>query len=151
MPLGKGPSWSTPATLDGLRAKNWTTREGVTMRGTFSQCVARWLELHPNERQNCSIGWGPTSEGQCGFFERPNIVGFLERNGPPPDMGAHVKIEHIRNWLSTDKLPPPFIDPNDLPPSHSCPGDGGAAYRAWEEYQKTKRNGGVIEKAGHAQ
>ena len=50
-----------------------------------------------------SIGRGPNAEGQRGFFERPNIVGYLERNGPPPDIGAHVTIEHVRNWLSSDR------------------------------------------------
>src|SRR3984885_1645400 len=107
MALGKGPSWSTPATIDGLPAKNWTTREGVTMRDTFSQCVKRWLELHSENRQDCSIGWGPNDEGQWGYLERLNIVAYLERNGPPPDMGDHVTIQHVRNWLSVDKLTPP--------------------------------------------
>jgi len=40
-----------------------------------------------------------------GYFERPNIVGFLERNSPPPDMGAHVTMEHVRNRLSCVRTP----------------------------------------------
>jgi hypothetical protein len=130
MALGKGPSWSTPATLDGLPAANWTTREGVTMRATFSLCVKRWLELHSANRQDCSIGWGPNDEGQWGYFERPNIVGYLERNGPPPDMGGHVTILHIRNWLSVDKLPRPVIALKNFSPSHS------AEYSTWVESRK---------------
>ena len=39
MALGKGPAWDTPAQIDGLPPKNWKDREGVTMRGTFSQCA----------------------------------------------------------------------------------------------------------------
>jgi len=105
MALGKGPTWDTPAQIDGLPAKNWKDREGVTMRGTFSQCVKRWLELSPTYRESCSIGWGPNAEGQRGFFERPNVVGYLKRNGPPPDLGVHVTIEHVRNWLSCDRTP----------------------------------------------
>ena len=86
MPVGKGPSWDTPATLDGLPPKSWKTREGVSMSGTFSHCMKRWLELHPSKRDSCYFGWGPNEHGQYGAWERPNIVGFLERNGPPPDM-----------------------------------------------------------------
>ena len=131
MALGKGPSWSTQATIDGLPAKNWTTREGVTMRGTFSQCVKRWLELNSENRQDCSIGWGPNEEGQWGYFERLNIVGYLERNGPPPDMGDHVTIQHVRNWLSVDKLRPPVVADKNFSAAHS------AEYQVWVDSQKT--------------
>jgi hypothetical protein len=31
MPVSKGPSWDTPARLNGLPAKNWKTREGATL------------------------------------------------------------------------------------------------------------------------
>jgi len=105
MPVGKGPAWDTPAQIDGLPAKNWTTREGVTMRGTFSACVRHWLELHPSHRIGTSIGWGPNADGQWGAWERPNIVGFLMRNGPPPEMRPHVTLDHIRNWLAYDRDP----------------------------------------------
>jgi hypothetical protein len=131
MALGKGPDWLTPATIDGLPAKNWTTREGVTMRGTFSQCVKRWLELHPDNRQNCSIGWGPNEDGHWGYFERPNIVGFLERNGPPSEMGGSV-----------DKLPPTHADSDDLLPGHHAGGDGGVA--AMEAWRKRKAEGKTV-------
>jgi hypothetical protein len=35
---GKGPSWDTPARLDGLPAKNWITREESTLCAPFSVC-----------------------------------------------------------------------------------------------------------------
>jgi len=54
------------------RQENWT--KGQWRKG----------RLCPTYRESCSIGWGPNEEGQRGFFERPNIVGFLELNGPPP-------------------------------------------------------------------
>jgi hypothetical protein len=133
MPVGKGPSWNTPAQIDGLPAKNWKTREGVTMRGTFSACIKRWLDLPPPHRRNCSISWGPNAEGQVGNWERPNIVGFLMRNGPPPEMGPKVTIDHIKAWLEFDRPDPVTWEQlENLPPGHHAGGDGGrAALEAW--------------------
>jgi len=119
MPLSKGPSWDTPARLDGLPAKNWTTREGVTLCAPLSACLKRWLELHPSDRISTSLGWGPNEEGRHGCWERPNIVGFLERNGPPPEMGPHVTIEHVRNWLAFDRQPVREISDQESHPARS--------------------------------
>jgi hypothetical protein len=88
-----------------FRQKNWITREGVTLCAPFSQCVKRWLELHPSDRIGTSLGWGPNAEGHHGCWERPNIVGFLMRNGPPPEMGPGVTMEHVKMWLSSDCEP----------------------------------------------
>jgi hypothetical protein len=73
----------------------------------------RWLELHPSDRASTSLGWGPDAEGQHGFWERPNIVGFLMRNGAPPETGPDITTHHIRNWLAHDRdpAPTPHIDP----------------------------------------
>jgi hypothetical protein len=57
--------------------------------------VKRWLELNSSARISTSLGWGPNTEGQHGFWERPNIVGFPMRNGPPPEMGPHVSTDHL--------------------------------------------------------
>jgi hypothetical protein len=105
MPVSKGPDWSTPARLNGLPAKNWKSREGVTLCAPLSACLTRWLDLHPSDRISTSLGWGPNSDGDHGCWERPNIVGFLVRNGPPPEMGEHVTIEHIKTWLAFDCAP----------------------------------------------
>ena len=137
MGIGKGPSWDTPARLDGLPAKNWSTREGVSLQGTFSACLKRWLELPCSNRESCSLGWGPNADGQHGCWERPNIVGFLMRNGPPPEMGPGVTLDYIKAWLTIGRPEPAKAFDDDIPPGHSAGGDGGAAaYRAWLDRRK---------------
>jgi hypothetical protein len=55
------------------------------------------------------------------------------RNGPPPEMGEHVTIEHIRHWLAHDREPVrTVVDPDSLPPGHHAGRDGGrAAMESW--------------------
>jgi hypothetical protein len=140
MVLSKGPDWDSPARLDGLPVKNWTTREGATLCAPFSACVKRWLELHPSHRIGTSLGWGPNAEGHYGCWERPNIVGYLERNGPPPEMFG-ITIEHVRNRLAHDREPmPPLPLEDDPPPGHSVGGDNGeAVWKSWLERRRAKR------------
>ena len=100
----------------------------MTLCAPFSQCIKRWLELHPSGRISTSLGWGPNADGDHGCWERPNIDGFLMRNGPPPEMGEHVTIEHIKTWLAFDREPVrTVVDPDSLPPGHHAGGDGGRA------------------------
>lgn len=137
MAVSKGPSWDTPARLNGLPAKNWKSREGVTLCAPLAACLTRWLDLHPSDRISTSLGWGPNEEGHYGCWERPNIVGFLMRNGPPPEMGPGVTLEHVRSWLAHDRAPVRTLrDFESLPPGHHAGGDGGVA--AMEDWLKRK-------------
>ncbi len=97
MPVGKGPAWDTPAQIDGLPAKNWTTREGVTMRGTFSACVKRWLELVLPTATTPPSGGGRTRMGSGALGNGPISWAFCCATGRRRKWG------HTSRW-STSRI-----------------------------------------------
>ncbi len=80
------PAWDTPARLDGLPCTNWKRRTGVTMEGTVAQCATRWLSLADHDKQNCTMGWGPTADGRHGSWGHIALGAFVQRRGIPPEM-----------------------------------------------------------------
>ena len=82
------PYWDTPARLDGLPCTNWKRREGVTMDGSMADCIARWLDLADHHKRNCTLGWGPTEDGQYGRWGAVAIGAYVIANRLPPKMAA---------------------------------------------------------------
>ena len=74
--------------MDGLSYTNWKRRTGFTGRGTTAQIVERWLRLAWNQQQECSLGWGPNSEGEHGSMSANGIGAFVLRKGLRPAMLA---------------------------------------------------------------
>lgn len=82
------PAWNVPAKLDGLPVRHWRRRTGFTERGTIAQMVERWLQLSWNQQQECSLAWGPDTNGKHGSWQPNGIGAFVIRAGLPPQMLA---------------------------------------------------------------
>src|SRR4051812_6083893 len=78
------PAWDTAARIDGLPCTNWKKRTGVTLEGTLDECITRWLDLAGHQQSNCTLGWGPTAEGDYGSWSASAIGSYVRRNGLPP-------------------------------------------------------------------
>ena len=86
--MDREPTWDTPAHLDGLPVRHWKRRTGFTERGTVAQMVERWVCLAWNQRQECSLGWGPNADGHSGTMWASELASYVQRHGLPPAMLA---------------------------------------------------------------
>jgi hypothetical protein len=113
------PTWDTPARIDGLPAKNWKTREGVTLAATLADCIARWLELQGYQQRDCTLGWGPL-DGYYGHMSASAMAFFVRKNGLPPKLAAQrggqpsaEVLEQLVSMPAYDAVPRPaylYID-----------------------------------------
>jgi hypothetical protein len=85
--LTTDPDWNTPSRLNGLPATNWKRRSGVTMDGTFAECLERWLGLPHHHQINCSLSVEGTGEP----WEPERMAAFVRRSGLPPALASRVQ------------------------------------------------------------
>jgi hypothetical protein len=85
--------------------------------------VERWLGLAWKVQAGCSLGWGPTAEGQRGCFQAVGIGSFVVNAGLPPAMlarrGRLPTREEIERYFTQPKL---RDGPPSTGPSHYNPG-----------------------------
>lgn len=81
------PDWTASARLDGLPAKSWKRRTGVTMDGTLAECLEKWLALPHHHQINCSLSVVGTGQA----WEPERMAAFVKRHGLPPALAARVQ------------------------------------------------------------
>ena len=58
------------------------------MDGPMADCIARWLNLADHHTRNCTLGWGPTADGQFGRWGAVATGAYVLANGLPPKVAA---------------------------------------------------------------
>ncbi len=115
------PDWNTPGTLDGLPVRHWKRRTGYTERGTVAELVQRWLALPWNIKMECSLGWGPNSDGQHGAMGGSEIGSYVRRNGLPPAMAVARAHPATPEEIEAMFAKPVLREGPQLGPGHSTP------------------------------